>query len=174
MSVRSYSEPIERLEGIMNPFESLKKDHQKVAVLLQKLEETTDRGIKTREELFGKLKTALDVHAHIEEAILYPALLKRKETEKITREALEEHKGAKMLLQELHTLPKDDAQWGAKLSVLKENVEHHVKEEEGEMFMKAQKILKKEEAEELGDKMEAEKERFLRSAMRSSNQVALH
>lgn len=148
----------------MNPFQLLKKDHEKVAGLLKKLDETTERGVKTREELFGKLKTELEMHAHIEETIFYPALMKEKKTEDITREALEEHQVVKTLLQELDTLPKDDEQWGAKLTVLKENIEHHVEEEEGDMFKQAQKVLGKEESDELGDQMEAEKERFLTTA----------
>jgi hemerythrin-like domain-containing protein len=142
----------------MNAFELLKQDHETVAGLFEKLEPTTERGVKTREELFTRLKQELDVHARIEETILYPVLQEAQETEEITLEAYEEHSVVKQLLAELDELPKDDESWGAKLTVLKENVEHHVEEEEGEMFKKARKVLSDEQIEELGTKLEAAKQ----------------
>ena len=141
----------------MDAFELLKKDHEKVAGILDKLEPTTERGVKTRDELFTQLKRELDIHAQIEEEILYPVLKEIKETEDITLEAYEEHNVVKTLLSELEELPKDDETWGAKLTVLKENVEHHVEEEEGEMFKNARKALSQEEIDELGDRLEAAK-----------------
>ena len=142
----------------MNAFELLKQDHEKVAGIFEKLEPTTERGVKTREELFTQLKQELDVHAEIEETILYPVLKEAQETEDITLEAYEEHNVVKQLLSELDELPKDDETWGAKLKVLQENVEHHVEEEEGEMFKKARKVLSEEQIEELGTRMEAAKQ----------------
>jgi hemerythrin-like domain-containing protein len=142
----------------MNAFELLKKDHEKVSGILEKLDATTERGVKTREELFTQLKTELDIHAQIEEQILYPVLKEAKETEDITLEAYEEHAVVKRLLAELEALPKDDERWGAKLTVLKENVEHHVEEEEGEMFTGARKVLSKDQIEELGNRLQAAKE----------------
>ena len=141
----------------MDAFELLKKDHEKVAGIFEKLEPTTERGIKTREELFTQLKKELDVHALIEETILYPVLKKSKETEDITLEAYEEHNVVKQLLAELEELPKDDETWGAKLKVLQENVEHHVEEEEDEMFKDARKVLSQEEIDDLGARLEAAK-----------------
>lgn len=142
----------------MNAFELLKKDHEKVSGILEKLDATTERGVKTREELFTQLKTELDIHAQIEEQILYPVLKEAKETEDITLEAFEEHAVVKRLLAELEALPKDDETWGAKLTVLKENVEHHVEEEEGEMFKSAREVLSREEIEELGTRLEEAKQ----------------
>jgi hypothetical protein len=142
----------------MDAFELLKKDHERVSGIFEKLEPTTERGVKTREELFTQLKRELDIHARIEEEILYPVLKKAKETEEITLEAYEEHHVVKQLLAELEELPKDDETWGAKLTVLKENVEHHVEEEEDEMFKDARKVLSKEEIETLGERLEAAKQ----------------
>ena len=142
----------------MNAFELLKQDHEKVAGIFEKLEPTTERGVKTREELFTQLKQELDVHTRIEETILYPVLKEAQETEDITLEAYEEHNVVKQLLSELDEMPKDDETWGAKLKVLQENVEHHVEEEEGEMFKKARKVLSEEQIEELGTRMEAAKQ----------------
>ena len=141
----------------MNAFTLLKADHKKVAGIFEKLEPTTERGVKTREELFAQLKNELDVHTRIEEDILYPRLKEIDETEDLTLESYEEHAVVKTLLAELDALAKDDETWGAKLKVLQENVEHHVEEEEGELFPKAQKQLSTEEINELGDKLEAAK-----------------
>jgi hemerythrin-like domain-containing protein len=141
----------------MNAFTLLKADHKKVAGILEKIDATTERGIKTREELFTQLKTELDTHTHIEETIFYPALEKADETRDITLEAFEEHKVVKTLLGELESLGKDQEEWTAKFTVLKENIEHHVEEEEGEMFTKARKVLSEEDAETLGSRMQKAK-----------------
>jgi iron-sulfur cluster repair protein YtfE (RIC family) len=142
----------------MDAFELLKKDHEKVSGIFEKLDATTERGVKTREELFTQLKTELDIHSQIEEQILYPVLKELKETHEITLEAFEEHAVVKQLLAELDALAKDDETWGAKLTVLKENVEHHVEEEEGEMFKDARKVLGQEQVEELGARLQQAKE----------------
>jgi iron-sulfur cluster repair protein YtfE (RIC family) len=147
----------------MDAFELLKKDHEKVSGIFEKLEPTTERGVKTREELFTTLKQELDVHAQIEETVLYPVLKEAQETEDITLEAYEEHNVVKQLLADLEEMPKDDESWGAKLKVLQENVEHHVEEEEGEMFKKARKILSQQQIDELGTKMEAARQAQLKA-----------
>ncbi|MBA3356264.1 MAG: hemerythrin domain-containing protein [Pyrinomonadaceae bacterium] len=141
----------------MDAFELLKSDHEKVAGLLEKIEGTTERALKTREELFTQLKTELDIHAEVEEKIFYPVLEKADESRDITLEAFEEHRLVKQLLGELEADAKDDERWTAKFTVLKEQVEHHVEEEEGEMFKKARKVLSREEIEELGARMEKAK-----------------
>lgn len=142
----------------MNAFTLLKKDHETVAGLLNKIEETTERAIKTREELFARVKTELEIHARIEETIFYPALEEAEPTREIVLEGFEEHKLVKQLLSELDSLAKDDEQWTAKFKVLKENVEHHVEEEEDEMFKKARKVLSEEDIETLGSRLEKAKQ----------------
>lgn len=142
----------------MDAIELLKKDHEKVSGIFEKLEPTTERAVKTREELFTQLKQELDIHAQIEEQIFYPAIKEAEETHDITLEAYEEHHVVKQLLAELDELAKDDETWGAKLTVLKENVEHHVEEEEGEMFPSAKKVLSSEQIEALGERMQAAKQ----------------
>ncbi len=141
----------------MNAFTLLKTDHKTVAGIMEKIDGTTERALKTREELFTQLKTELDIHARIEETIFYPALEKADETRDITLEAFEEHRLVKQLLGELESMAKDSEEWTAKFTVLKENVEHHVEEEEGEMFPKARKVLGESDAETLGERMEAAK-----------------
>jgi hypothetical protein len=139
----------------MDPFKLLKKDHQTVSELFERVEAA--RG-QAKLAAFKKLKTELDVHAHIEEKILYPALEKPDESRDITLEAYEEHRVVKDLLAELAAGEPGD-EWNAKLTVLQENVDHHVDEEEGELFDKAKKVLSDEQLELLGDKMAAEKKR---------------
>jgi iron-sulfur cluster repair protein YtfE (RIC family) len=141
----------------MNVFEVLKADHEKVAGIMEKIDQTTERALKTREELFTQLKNELDLHAEIEEQIFYPALEDKEETRDITLEAYEEHNLVKQLLSELESEPKDDETWTAKFTVLKENVEHHVEEEEGELFKKARTVLSKDEIEELGNRLQEAK-----------------
>jgi hypothetical protein len=148
----------------MNAFELLKQDHEKVSGIFEKLEPTTERAIKTRQELFEKLRSELEIHTEIEETIFYPVLKEAAETREITMEAYEEHNVVKTLLEELSALPVDSEEWTAKLTVLKENVEHHVEEEEGEMFKSARQVLSKEQIEEIGSRMEAQKKRLSASA----------
>lgn len=139
----------------MDPFQLLKKDHRLVEDLFKKIEKSDD---SKKEELFSRLKNELATHTRIEETIFYPALKKQKEAKDTILEALEEHKGAKTLLREISQLSADDETWDAKLTVLKENIEHHVEEEEGEMFKRARGVLPKEELDDLGERMLAEKE----------------
>jgi hypothetical protein len=141
----------------MDAITLLKTDHETVAGIFEKLEETTERAEKTREELFTKLKQELDIHAHIEETIFYPVLKESDETRDITMEGIQEHHVVKVLLRELDAMGVGSETWTAKLKVLKENVEHHVEEEEEDMFVKAREVLSKEQLEELGAQMEQEK-----------------
>jgi Hemerythrin HHE cation binding domain len=144
----------------MSPFELLKQDHKKVAGILEQLGQTTEKAIKTRDELFAKLYSELDAHTRMEEEIFYPVLKDAEETREITNEAVEEHRVVKILLKELEVAKKGSEQWTAKFTVLKENIEHHVEEEEGEMFKKARKALSKEQIDELGRRMAAAKKRL--------------
>jgi iron-sulfur cluster repair protein YtfE (RIC family) len=142
----------------MNAFELLKADHKKVAGIFEELEPTTNRATKTREELFTQLKNELDVHTQIEEQILYPALKDAEETHDITLEAYEEHHVVKQILSELESMPVDTDEWSAKLKVLQENVEHHVEEEEGDMFKQAKDVLSTEQIDALGTRLQAAKQ----------------
>ena len=141
----------------MNAFTLLKTDHETVAGILASIEETTERAVKGRDELFTRLKRELDLHAKIEEEIFYPALEDADETRDVTLEAYEEHRLVKQLLAELETESKDTEEWTAKFTVLKENIEHHVEEEEGEMFKKARQVLSEEEIEALGNQLQEAK-----------------
>jgi hemerythrin superfamily protein len=136
----------------------LKADHDVVKSLLAELESTTERGVKTRTELFARIKDELTVHEIIEEEIFYPELKAHPKAEDIVLEGFEEHHVVDLLLGELSDLAVDDETWGAKAKVMKENVEHHIEEEEGQMFPKARSVFDKAELTELGERMAARKE----------------
>lgn len=154
----------------MDPFKLLKTDHKKVAGLFEELESASGSAAKLR--VFEQIKTELDLHTHIEEKIFYPALEEPKETHEITLEAYEEHNVVKRLLQELSRAKNANDEWEAKAKVLQENVEHHVEEEENELFKKAKSALSKQELETLGDEMEAEKMNMEEGAAASKSTAA--
>jgi hemerythrin-like domain-containing protein len=137
----------------MNAITMLTDDHRKVKKLLSELETTTERGVKTREELFSRIKADLTVHEIIEEEIFYPALKEHPKAKDIVLEGYEEHNVVDTLMSELSALPFDHETWGAKAKVMQENIEHHIEEEEGEMFKKARQVFDEAELEELGDRM---------------------
>ena len=145
----------------MDPFELLKADHRKVEQLFTQLESASG---KRKLEVFGQIKTELELHTHIEEKVFYPALEEPEETHDLTLEAYEEHAVVKDLLKQLGRARTADDEWKAQAKVLQENVEHHVEEEENELFPKAESALDEEELEELGNRMEAEKARKQRGS----------
>jgi hypothetical protein len=138
----------------------LKVDHRKVKKLLEDLDSTTERGVKTREELFGKIRAEMQVHEAIEEEIFYPALKEHPKAKEVVLEGYEEHHVVDELMGELDQTPFDDERWGAKASVMKENIEHHIEEEEDEMFKKAQQLMEDSELDALGSRMEARKKQL--------------
>ena len=150
----------------MDAFNLLKADHRKVEELFSKLENASGQA-KLR--VFEQIKTELELHTHIEEKIFYPALEKPKQTHELTLEAYEEHDVVKKLLRELSRAKSPTEEWEAQAKVLQENVEHHVEEEENELFKKAQAALSEEDIEALGEQMEAEKERKQRTAGKASS-----
>jgi hypothetical protein len=138
----------------MNAMTLLKEDHQKVKKMLAELQSTTERGVKTREELFTEVKQVLVVHEAIEEEIFYPALKDHPKTKEIALEGYEEHHVVDMVMAEIDGVAYDDEQWGAKFKVMKENLEHHIEEEEGEMFKQARQVFDDAELEDLGNRLE--------------------
>src|SRR4029078_13340133 len=131
----------------------LEKDHRRFEQLLKQGEETTERAIKGRTELLDTLTKDLNLHELVEEKILYPALKAHPEARDIVLEGYQEHHVADVLTRELHTLAPGDERWGAKFKVLKESLEHHIQEEEGEMFRKARGIFSRDDLRALGAQM---------------------
>jgi iron-sulfur cluster repair protein YtfE (RIC family) len=133
----------------------LEREHRRLEELLAQGEETTERAIKGRTTLLDTLTAELERHELIEEKVLYPALQAHPEAKAIVLEGFQEHHVADIIVRELHAVAKNDEQWGAKFKVLKENIEHHIQEEEGEMFRTARAVLTREELQTLGARMAA-------------------
>jgi iron-sulfur cluster repair protein YtfE (RIC family) len=138
-----------------DPIALLESDHRRFEDLLAQGQDTTERAVKGRTELLNTLTTRLTVHELIEEKVLYPALKPHAESRDIVLEGYQEHHVADLLVKELHDLAKDDERWGAKFKVLKESLEHHIEEEEGNMFPTAREVLSREELRDLGARMRA-------------------
>src|SRR5262245_10741245 len=114
----------------MDALDLLKEDHAKVADLFEQLE-TVGEDQQGKKKLFQQIKTDLETHTFIEESVFYPALEKHEELRDIVNESYEEHRQVKNLLTEISELVDGSEKFDAKCTVLKENVEHHVEEEEG-------------------------------------------
>jgi len=143
----------------MNAVELLKADHDVVRKLFQDVKESE---VEKHPAIFKKIKAELDVHAHIEEVIFYPKLKEDgdKELVDIVLEGIEEHRQIKMFLRQLADLSDDSDQFEPKLKVLIEDTDHHVKEEEDEMFPLVKEQFESDVLGRLGEKMAAEKEKF--------------
>jgi len=133
----------------MDAIELLKSQHRQVEELFSKIESSEGEQMAT---LFFQLADAFLVHSHIEEEIFYPAAFEER-TEDELREAVEEHLQAKRLIADMLDLDWSDEQWTAKCAVLKEDIQHHVKEEEGTLFPLVQKEMTKKRLSELGTQM---------------------
>lgn len=132
----------------MNAIKLLMEQHREVEQLFEKLEQ----GAGDKQELFDDLADALAVHTAIEERLFYPAT-KSARTEDLLLEAVEEHLGAKRLLADMLDADVEDQAFDAKVKVLKEQVEHHVREEEVELFPKVSELFAEQKLEELGERL---------------------
>lgn len=143
----------------MDIFKEIKSEHEDFRKLLEKINETTDRAVKTRTDLFRKLYINLTAHHEAEEEVLVPKLKEKKETRKMGLEIVEEHHVVDDLLEQLKLLPVDDETWIVKFGVMKEIVEHHLDEEENEISEEAHKHFSQETLDALGEEFEKEEER---------------
>ena len=152
----------------MDALTLLEDDHRKVKRIMADLEKTTGRGIKTREELFGKLVEELTVHEQIEEQIFYPEVRARAQSKQLVdlvAESYQEHHFVDMVKEEIEDTPFEAEEWAAKFKVMKENIEHHAdEEEEGKMFPKVRKVFSREELEDMGTRMQELKEQLMHGA----------
>jgi hemerythrin superfamily protein len=137
----------------VNAIDLLEQQHREVEELFEELEGAGERAKKTKGRLCQEIANALAVHAEIEEKLFYPES-KQENTEEILRESVEEHLAMKRLLSDIIEGDVEDDQFDARMSVLKEQVEHHVEEEEKELFPKVRKALSREELEDLGTRMQ--------------------
>jgi hypothetical protein len=125
------------LFGKPNPvIEMLKEDHQKVKDLFEEFKEAEDS--RTKQRIVDTALTELEVHAKLEEGLIYPAIRPELDEDDLMDEALEEHHVVHLLIAELKRMKPSDDRFDAKFTVLGESVQHHIKEEEAEMLPKAE------------------------------------
>ncbi len=151
----------------MNAIELLKADHKVVDRLFQQVDATKE---SEHPAIFEQIKAELDVHAHIEETVLYPELKEEgdEELKDLTLEAIQEHHAIKIFLREIASLADDSEQFEPKLKVLIENTRHHVVEEEGEMFKMIEEQFDAARIDKWGEELEAEKQKFKKSQAKSA------
>ena len=137
----------------MNALELMKTDHDRLKELLEEALDTDEPA--ERSELLHQMRSELMGHERMEEDVFYPALRENAEAKEIVLEGYEEHHVIDLILDELLDVPEDSEQWKAKLKVLQENIEHHIEEEEGEMFRTARAVFSREQLDELGRRMRA-------------------
>ena len=151
--VATVTSKVARSTSKPDAIEILEREHRHFETLLKQGEETTERARATRRELLATLTADLNAHELMEEKVLYPALQAHPQTRDVTLEGFEEHHVADLILNELHEVATNDEAWGAKFKVLKESIEHHIKEEERNMFRLARGIFSREELRLLAARM---------------------
>lgn len=137
--------------GKMEPtiFDVLKQDHEKARYLFDKTEKAGRKEISSLQKLFAQLEEELELHMEGEERFFYSVLEQNDEMRDKVLQAFEEHQVAKTLLGTFQALAVDDERWMAKMQVLAGVVEHHMQEEEREVFKLARKALGKEQQHEI-------------------------
>lgn len=142
----------------------LKEDHKEVNDLLEQMCNTTERAAKKRQQLFEQMKAALMAHSHAEDATFYQPLLKKGDDPDMLLEAEVEHQVVERLLNDIEQTEPTDEKWLAKVTVLSELVQHHVKEEEKEIFKLARETFERDELEQMGEQFEQAKEQEMAQA----------
>ena len=167
--------PVTKLrDSTMNAIDLLKADHERVKGILTQLSESTERGVKKRGELLAKLEMEIAIHTRLEEEVLYPAYKKAggKEQDVMYYEAKEEHRTVdSLVLPDLKVTDPSTPEFAGRVKVVKELLEHHIEEEETEMFPQAKKLLGKATLEELGAQMETLKAQY-KKEMSAANLAA--
>jgi iron-sulfur cluster repair protein YtfE (RIC family) len=159
--------PSSKKERKLDPFKLLKKDHDAFKAHFREYEKAGDRAYRTKEDIANTVFEELSAHERIEEEVFYPAVREgaSKAGQEIVLEGYEEHHVADLLIEELKAMGVEEENYDAKFKVLVENVEHHMQEEEEEMFPEARKALA-DNAEEVGRRMKELKEALLAPAPR--------
>jgi hemerythrin superfamily protein len=147
-----------------NAIEMLQSDHQKVKALFRQYEAAGDRAYQKKQGIAEEVFTELEVHTTLEEELFYPAMKRKADHDgkDLVAEAVEEHHVVTTLMEELKGLDPKDERYDAKFTVLMENVEHHIKEEEEEMFPEAEEVLG-ERLDRLGTQMQERKQQLTAS-----------
>ncbi len=164
MTLSKTVSPAKATAPVKDAIALLRADHEAVSKLFAQYEKSPSAAKK--KTLVAEICSALSVHAQIEEEIFYPAVKAALKDKLLVPEATVEHAGVKNLIAQLEGVEPDSAMYDAKVKVLSENVQHHVKEEQNEMFPKAKASSL--DMAELGSRLLARKQELL--TQRSSPQ----
>jgi len=148
----------------MKATDLLKKQHRQVEKLFKQCEKTEDA--RQRRQFMEQIASALKLHTKLEEEVFYPAVreIGSSKAEEMIDEAFEEHHVVDLVLAELPKVDPEDERFQAKMTVLSELVEHHVEEEESEIFKAARKTFDKKQLDQMGEQFEAAKEQEMAQA----------
>lgn len=147
-----------------NAIAMLKSDHATVKRLLRELSDTSERAAKQRERLVAEIEREVKIHSQLEEELFYPTFKKAAEdtqAEELFYQSTEEHHVVDMVLPELKATSPKAPEFEAKCHVLRELIESHIREEEGEMFPQARNLLDDEQLRVLGEEMSKRKETLM-------------
>jgi hemerythrin-like domain-containing protein len=137
--------------GRFGIYSTLSKEHGKVSGLMSRLANTGSDELDRRRSLFAEIKTELTEHSEIEDAVFYTELAQHSHLVEKVREARQEHSEVKTLLAELEAMPVDHQSWMTNFMRLQQTVQHHVEEEENEIFPLAERVLSGDDAERLDE-----------------------
>lgn len=138
---------------IANALEILALEHRRFEALLEQGMATTERAGRRRRQLLERLASELAAHERMEEQVLYPALLAYSHTRETLMEGHHEHDSAEVILNELKGISTDDPEWGVRFRMLKENLQHHMNDEEKHLFPVARGAFSREQLRELAERM---------------------
>ena len=155
---------------MMDVAQLFKRDHARATDLFEKLSDTSDQAVKTRERLFAQLKMELDAHRQVVEDQLYPILKKHKETKDLVPTVKERNEVEKRLA-ELEQMPKEDEGFLKKVGELKKTVEQHLRDEERRMVPAIKKALEGDEIKELAATLTEEKREQLQEAKQRAEEA---
>jgi len=136
----------------------LKHDHDEVKTLFSQFEKAKDEA--KQQQLCQQICMELTIHAEIEEQSFYPEVRRHEDMLDMVLESLEEHRQVKELIEKLKGMEPGNSRFEPDMKVLKEDVEHHVQEEEKEMFPQVKKAMGKERLEQIGQMLEQQKKRL--------------
>lgn len=135
----------------MDVLKLLKDDHDEVKKLFKQVEDA--EGAQAR-RLFEQIRAKLALHEELEETLFYPALKREEAARDLVLEGYQEHHVIDLLLGEIEALEPRNEAWHPKVKVLQENTEHHIEEEEGELFPKVRKIWDTHKRDDVGRQMQ--------------------
>ena len=144
----------------MNIFTLLKREHREVSEILESLMDSKTEAVKQRPAQLALLRQKLLAHSKAEESTLYARLKKREEMKARISRSESEHYEVEGLLDELKGMEATDTEWDRTILDLKRNIEHHVDEEENQLFDQAKVLLSKEQLETIYDDYQKEEYRW--------------